>query len=133
MYLYQSSLPQLPTNSETGKGLQYAINQEPCLRTFLTNPIIPLDNNTAKRSIRPFCLGKKNWGMIDTIQGAHASAVIYSIVETAKTNDLKIYDYLKYLLEDLSKYVTTSKSEMPSKLFSWLTYFPQELRKATNK
>lgn len=126
-------LPKVPTNSETGKGLQYAINQEPYLRTFLTNPIIPLDNNAAERSIRPFCLGKKNWVMIDTIQGAHASAIIYSIVETAKANDLKIYDYLKYLLEELPKYVTTTKSETPSKLFPWSTDFPQELRKATDK
>lgn len=125
--------PKVPANSETGKGLQYAINQEPYLRTFLTNPIIPLDNNAAERSIRPFCLGKKNWVMIDTIRGAQASAVIYSIVETAKANDLKIYDYLKYLLEELPKYITTSKSEITSKLFPWSDDFPQELRKATDK
>ena len=125
--------PKVPTNSETGKGLQYAINQEEYLRTFLSNPIIPLDNNSAERSIRPFCLGKKNWGMIDTIQGAQASAVIYSIVETAKANDLKIYDYIKYLLEELPKYINTFNSKLPSKLFPWSPEFPQELRKATVK
>lgn len=125
--------PKVPTNSETGKGLQYAINQEQYLRVFLTNPIIPLDNNAAERSIRPFCLGKKNWVMIDTIQGAQASAVIYSIVETAKANDLKIYDYIKYLLEELPKYVNTFNSELPTKLFPWSPDFPQEIRKATDK
>ena len=125
--------PKVPTNSETGKGLQYAINQEKYLRLFLSNPIIPLDNNAAERSIRPFCLGKKNWVMIDTIRGAEASSVIYSIVETAKANDLKIYDYLNYLLEELPKYTSTFNVELPDKLFPWSDEFPQELRKATDK
>lgn len=123
--------PKVLANSETGKGLQYAINQEQYLRTFLSNSIIPLDNNAAERSIRPFCLGKKNWVMIDTIQGAEASAIIYSIVETAKANDLKIYDYLKYLLEELPKYTKPFDSKLPTKLFPWSPDFPQELRKAT--
>lgn len=122
----------VPSQSETGKGLQYAINQEKYLRLFLTNPIIPLDNNAAERSIRPFCLGKKNWVMIDTIRGAEASAVIYSIVETAKANNLKIYDYINYLLEELPKYTNIPNSELPSKLFPWSDDFPQELRKAIN-
>ena len=51
-----------------------------------------MDNNTAERAIRPFTLGRKNWVMIDTIHGAQASAIIYSLVETAKANDLKIYE-----------------------------------------
>ena len=125
--------PKVPSNSETGKGLRYAINQEVYLRMFLTDPIIPLDNNVAERSIRPFCLGKKNWVMIDTIRGAEASAIIYSIVETAKSNNLKIYDYLKYLLEELPKHVNTFKNEIPDNLFPWSNNFPEELRKATDK
>ena len=71
--------------------------------------------------------------MIDTIRGAEASSIIYSIVETAKANDLKIYDYLNYLLEELPKYTQTFNMELPSKLFSWSDEFPQELRKATDK
>ena len=71
--------------------------------------------------------------MIDTMRGAEASAIIYSIVETAKANNLKIYDYLKYLLEELPKYVNIFKNEIPEKLFPWSNNFPEELRKATDK
>lgn len=85
----------VPPSSKTSSGINYCINQEKYLRTFLTDPQIPLDNNAAERAIRGFCIGKNNWRLIDTINGANASAVVYSIVETAKANDLKIYEYLK--------------------------------------
>ena len=64
------------------------------LRTFLEDGEVPMDNNAAEQSIRPFCIGKKNWVMIDTIAGAESSAMIYSIAETAKANHLKPYNYL---------------------------------------
>lgn len=48
-----------------------------------------MDNNAAEQSIRGFCIGKKNWVMIDTVAGAKSSAIIYSIAETAKANNLK--------------------------------------------
>ena len=60
------------------------MNQEKYLRVFLEDGDVPLDNNAAEQAIRPFCVGKKNWVMIDTIAGAEASAIIYSIAETAK-------------------------------------------------
>ena len=57
-----------------------------------------MDNNASERAICGFCIGKKNWQVIDTINGAKTSAVIYSIAETAKVNNLKPYEYFKYLL-----------------------------------
>ena len=57
-----------------------------------------MDNNASERAIRGFCIGKKNWQVIDTINGAKTSAVIYSIAETVKSNNLKPYEYFKYLL-----------------------------------
>ena len=62
-----------------------------------------MDNNAAEQSIRGFCIGKKNWVMIDTIAGAKSSAIIYSIAETAKANNLKPYDYFEYLLSKIPK------------------------------
>ena len=59
---------------------------------------MPLDNNAAEIAIRPFTIGRKNWSLIDTPKGAEASAIIYSIVETAKVNNLKTYPYLTWLL-----------------------------------
>jgi transposase len=55
------------------------------------------DNNTVENAIRPFVVGRKNWLFSNTPRGAHASAVIYSLVESAKANKLEPYDYLRYL------------------------------------
>lgn len=57
-----------------------------------------LSNNAAENSIRPYALGRKNWLFSDSPKGASASAAVYSLVETAKANNLNIYAYLKHLL-----------------------------------
>lgn len=67
-----------------------------------------LDNNTAEQVICPFCIGKKNGVMIDTIAGA--SAIIYSIAETVKVNNLKHCDYFKYLLTGMPKHMDEHES-----------------------
>ena len=64
-----------------------------------------MDNNASERAIRGFCVGKKNWQMIDTINGAKSSAIIYSIAETAKANHLKPYEYFEYLLTEIPKHL----------------------------
>ena len=61
-----------------------------------------MDNNTAERAIRPFTLGRKNWVNVDSIRGADASAIMYSLVETAKANELRVYEYLEYVLTELA-------------------------------
>ena len=83
---------------KTAQGLKYSVNQEAYLKVFLENGDVPIDNS-AERSIRTFCVGKKNRVLINFIKGAQASAVIYSITETAKLNELNPYYYIKYLLE----------------------------------
>ena len=71
----------------------YALNQESYLKVFLEDGDVPIDNNASERAIRGFCIGKKNWEMIDTVNGANSSAIIYSIAETAKANNLKPFAY----------------------------------------
>ena len=88
-----------------GDAVRYARNQEKYLRVFLTDGDVPIDNNASERAIRGFCIGKKNWQMIDTIHGAKSSAMIYSIVETAKANNLKPFDYVQHLLEEIPKHM----------------------------
>lgn len=121
--------PYVASGSETGKGFAYALNQEPYLRVFLTDPRVPMDNNPAEQAIRPFTVGRKNWVMIDTPRGAEASAVLYSLVETAKANNLRIYDYIAYLLEELPKHVHDLTYEIPDSLYPWSDSFPQNLFK----
>ena len=90
---------------KTVKGLNYSVNQEKYLRVFLENGDVPLDNSASERCIRTFCVGKKNWVLIDSIKGAQASAIIYSLAETAKLNDLNPYYYFEYLLSELPRYL----------------------------
>jgi transposase len=78
----------VPPQSKTGKGLQYCINQEKYLKVFLTNGDVPIDNSASERAIRTFCLGKKNWMFHNSAKGAGASALVYSISETAKLDYL---------------------------------------------
>ncbi len=118
--------------SETGKGLSYCINQEKYLKTFLDNGWVPMDNNAAEQSIRGFCIGKKNWMVIDTIAGAKASAIIYSIAETAKLNHLKPYNYFEFLLTELPELMEEQSSCLEQKLnalLPWSETLPVECRK----
>ena len=119
----------VPDKSSLGKAFSYCLNQESYLRAFLEEPSIPLDNNPAERAIRPFTIGRKNWVMIDTIRGADASAAIYSIIETAKANDLKLYDYINYLLEELPQCINGFNVSIPERLLPWSDELPEELRK----
>ena len=106
-------------SSETGKAINYCINQEAFLRAFLNDPIIPLDNNDAERSIKKFVIGRKNWLISDTVRGAESSAVLYSIAETAKANGLKPYYYFKYVLEEMPKYIEDSDRSFIQDLLPW--------------
>ncbi|MCB5878492.1 IS66 family transposase [Blautia producta] len=113
-----------------GDAVGYALNQEKYLRVFLTDGDVPIDNNASERAIRGFCIGKKNWQMIDTINGAKASAIIYSIVETAKANNLKPFDYVQYLLEEIPQHMDDTDCSFIEELLPWSEKLPAEIRKA---
>ena len=113
-----------------GDAVRYALNQEKYLRVFLTDGDVPIDNNASERAIRGFCIGKKNWQMIDTIHGAKSSAIIYSIVETAKANNLKPFDYVQYLLEEIPKHMNDKDCSFLEDLLPWSEKLPEGIRKA---
>ena len=113
-----------------GDAVRYARNQEKYLRVFLTDGDVPIDNNASERAIRGFCIGKKNWQMIDTIHGAKSSAIIYSIVETAKANNLKPFDYVQHLLEEMPKHMDDRDCSFLENLLPWSEKFPAGIRKA---
>ena len=91
-----------------------------------------MDNNAAEQSIRPFCIGKKNWVMIDTIAGAESSAMIYSIAETAKANHLKPYNYFEYLLTEIPKHMDDTDRSFLNDLVPWSEKLPENIRKPKN-
>ncbi|EGG80247.1 hypothetical protein HMPREF0992_02609 [Lachnospiraceae bacterium 6_1_63FAA] len=113
-----------------GDAVRYARNQEKYLRVFLTDGDVPIDNNASERAIRGFCIGKKNWQMIDTIHGAKSSAMIYSIVETAKANNLRPFDYVQHLLEEIPKHMNDKDCSFLEDLLPWSEKLPAGIRKA---
>jgi hypothetical protein len=115
--------------SETGKGFTYCLNQEKYLKVFLEDGDVPVDNNAAEGSIRSFCIGKHNWHLIDTIDGAKASAIIYSIAETAKANNLKPYNYFELLLTEIPKHMEETNIDFLDDLLPWSEKLPVECRK----
>lgn len=123
---------QLPKGA-TASGLNYSINQEKYLRVFLDDGEIPIDNSASERSIRTFCVGKKNWVFIDSVKGAEASAIIYSISETAKLNSLSTYNYFNHLLTELPKLIdregNVSNAKALESLLPWAEELPDICRK----
>ena len=122
----------IPPKGKTAEGLKYSIHQEKYLKVFLTDGNVPIDNSASERSIRTFCIGKKNWMFHDSVMGAQASAVIYSISETAKLNNLRPYYYFKHLLTELPKLCDEEGNIDPAMLdflLPWAKELPDECRK----
>jgi transposase len=93
--------------SPTGLALQYLQNQWTKLRKYVEDGCLEIDDNIVENSIRPFAVGRKNWLFSDTTDGAEASSIIYSIIETAKANNIEPFGYLNLLLEKLPLCNTT--------------------------
>ena len=93
--------PRVLPKSAFGEAITYCFNQKEKLYGFLRDGRLEFDNNRAERFIKSFVIGRKNWLFANTARGAGASAILYSMVETAKANGLSPYAYLKYLLEQL--------------------------------
>jgi transposase len=88
-------------SSKLGEAIRYSINQWEYLTCFLKDGRLEIDNNRAERTVKPFVIGRKNWMFAVTPEGAKASAIVYSIVETAKENGLDPLSYLTLLFEQL--------------------------------
>lgn len=113
-------------NSKLKKALGYASNQRKELSEFLNNGKIPLTNSLAERAIRPFAVHRKNWLFADSVEGAKANAVMYSLIESAKVNKLNIYKYINYLLEQLPQLETPTEEEL-KKYLPWSQELPKEI------
>ncbi len=80
--------------NKLAEAVGYALNEKAYLYTFLENGNVPMDNNRTENAIRPFAVGRKNWLFSDSPKGASASAMLYSLVVSAKMNGLNAEDYL---------------------------------------
>jgi len=105
--------------SALGTAVQYTLNQWKYLVNYLLDGRCELSNNRAERSIKPFVIGRKNFLFSDTVNGARTSAIIYSIVETAKENGLNPINYLTYIFEEMPNIDFKNNPDVIESLFPW--------------
>lgn len=118
----------------TGKlrdAIVYSLNEEQKLRHFLTDPACEIDNNRAERSVKPFVMGRKAWLFSNTPRGAEGSALLYSLIVTAKENKLKVYDYLVYLFKRIPAGGFANSDDWAA-VMPWSKSLPDELHVKSN-
>lgn len=106
-----------------GRALHYLSAQWPKLTRYVTHGAYPIDNNACENSIRPFVIGRRNWLFADTVAGAHASANLYSLLQTCAANGVDGYGYLRALLVALPKAQTVDDYEA---LLPWSMAMPAD-------
>ena len=105
------NLGAVPPQSLTGKAINYLAADWPRLIRYLDDGRVEISNVLCENAIRPFVIGRKNWLFSDTPAGAHASAKLYSIIETAKANGLEPYAYLRLIFQKLPQATTAAEVE----------------------
>jgi len=125
-WLDKQAVNALP-KSALGKAVNYCQKQWEKLTAYMEDGRLEIDNNRGERSIKPFVIGRKNFLFSNTPKGAQSSAIIYSIVETAKENGLKPFDYLTYLFERLPNLDTKDKETL-DQLLPWSLALPDSCR-----
>ena len=121
-----TNTPLVTPKSALGTALAYMGHLWPQLTRYIERGDLPIDNNAAENKIRPFVIGRKAWLFSDTPGGAHASAVIYSLVQTATANGLEPYSWLRRVLRDLPAAKTVEAVEA---LLPWNLRIPDILGK----
>ena len=114
-------------NKKLKNALTYASNQQKELSEFLNDGKIPLTNSLAERAIRPFAVHRKNWLFADSVDGAESNAILYSLIESAKVNNLNIYKYINYLLEQLPQLEKLNDTDVLEKFLPWSKELPTDI------
>lgn len=115
--------------SHLAEAVTYAQNQKAYLTVFLNNSLVDMSNNLAERTVKPYVIARKNFLFSSTEKGAHASAAVMTMIETAKRNGLDVYGYLLHLLTELPKYGHTPTVEQLDALMPWSENLPDFCKK----
>jgi transposase len=107
----EKNIDKLPKGGLTHKAIQYTLNQWDCLVGYCEDGRLNISNALVENAIRPFAVGRKAWLFADTPRGAHASAACFSLIETAKANDLEPYSYIQYIHDHIGAADTLEKVE----------------------
>jgi transposase len=99
----EANKDKVPPKSKIGEAINYFLSEYEYLIGYLKDGRLEMDNGFAERAIRKFAIGRNNWMFADTEAGAHSSAMFYSLLCTAKVNDVNIFDAMKYLFKEIPK------------------------------
>ena len=94
-------LPGYSDKSQYGKALRYFLQNYESLTLFITDPEIPMDNNSQEQLLRSHVVGRKTWYGTHSERGAHTAAVLFTLVETCKLNQVNPREYFKNLVQDM--------------------------------
>ena len=115
-------------NTKLTQALTYATNQKQYLETFMEDGRLPISNNLCEANIKPFATARRAWLFADTPKGATANAVLYTLVESARINELDVFTYLKYLLTEMPNNQHLEHPEIIDNYLPWSTSLPEECR-----
>lgn len=121
------------TNEKLKTALGYAANQRDYLETFLEDGRLVISNNLCESHIRPFAVSRRAWLFADSPKGANANAVLYTIVESARQNELDVFQYLTHLLTDLPNMDFKNHPELLDAYLPWSDQLPEECKLTTNR
>lgn len=121
----------IPTvNEKLTTALNYSLNQKKYLETFMEDGRLPISNNLCESNIKPYATARRAWLFADTPKGATANAILYTLAESGRSNELDVYEYLKYLLTEMPNlgYGYKEHPEILDKYLPWSDELPEECR-----
>ena len=116
------------TNEKLTKALNYSLNHKKELEMFLEDGRLEISNNLCESHIRPFATARRAWLFADTPNGARANAVLYTLVESARANELNVYAYLDYLLSEMPNADFYNHPEIIDDMLPWSDKLPESCR-----
>jgi len=119
--------------SKLAEAITYARNQREPLSAFLLDGRVEISNNRIENEIRPFAQGRRNWLFADTVNGAKASAIAYSVIQTARANGLNPYLYLLLLFTELPTVLSKDPNADLSRFFPWADEIQSKCRFSQNQ
>lgn len=108
----RTQLPRLSGKSPLAQANRYALGRMPKARPYLDNGSLELDNNSAERAMKPVAIGRKNWMFAGSERGGKAMAIAYTLIETAKLNDIDPQAWLTWVLGQIADHKITRLDEL---------------------
>ena len=121
------------TNEKLTQEIGYCQNQRKYLETYLEDGRLPISNNYCEANIKPFATARRAWLFVDTPRGAFANGVLYTLVESARANELDVYEYLKHLLTEMPNNHHLEDPSVIDSLLPWSKELPEQCHLKRNR